>query len=51
MFFFVCKNLSTSIYSRQRDAEKIFADAESENMTGTGYAWIVTEQVNRLLDR
>ena len=25
----------------------IFADAEAENMTGEGYAWIVTEQVER----
>ena len=25
----------------------IFADAEAENMTGEGYAWIVTEQVEK----
>lgn len=30
---------------RKKDAEVIFADAEAENMTGEGYAWIVTEQV------
>ena len=30
---------------RKKDAEVIFANAEAENMTGEGYAWIVTEQV------
>jgi hypothetical protein len=29
---------------RRQDAEKIFAEAEAEKMTGSGYAWIVTEQ-------
>ena len=29
---------------RKKDAEVIFANAEAENMTGEGYAWIVTEQ-------
>ena len=31
--------------SRKKDAEKIFAEAAAQNMTGLGYAWIVTEQV------
>ena len=38
-------------FFRKRDAEKIFANAEAENMTGTGYAWIVTEQVNMKICR
>jgi hypothetical protein len=29
---------------RRQDAEKIFAEAAAEKMTGSGYAWIVTEQ-------
>ena len=32
-------------FDRKQDAEKIFADAARQNMTGDGYAWIVTEQV------
>ncbi|XP_023346842.1 glutamate [NMDA] receptor subunit 1 [Eurytemora carolleeae] len=32
------------LYATKQDAEKIFADAAEQNMTGTGYAWIVTEQ-------
>ena len=32
-------------FYRKQDAEKIFADAARQNMTGDGYAWIVTEQV------
>lgn len=34
----------TPIYSKD-DAEIIFRDAAQLNMTGTGYVWIVTEQV------
>ena len=30
---------------RKKDAEVIFANAKAQNMTGEGYAWIVTEQV------
>ena len=29
---------------RKKDADKIFAEAAAQNMTGLGYAWIVTEQ-------
>ena len=32
---------------RKKDAEKIFAEAAAQNMTGQGYAWIVTEQVSK----
>ena len=32
------------LFNRKKDAEVIFANAEAENMTGEGYAWIVTEQ-------
>jgi len=32
------------LYATKKDAEVIFANAEAENMTGEGYAWIVTEQ-------
>ena len=29
---------------RKKDADKIFEEAAAQNMTGLGYAWIVTEQ-------
>eukprot|EP00090_Calanus_glacialis_P018797 TRINITY_DN29121_c0_g1_i1.p1 TRINITY_DN29121_c0_g1~~TRINITY_DN29121_c0_g1_i1.p1 ORF type:complete len:1142 (-),score=246.94 TRINITY_DN29121_c0_g1_i1:120-3545(-) len=32
------------LYATKKDAEKIFAEAAAQNMTGQGYAWIVTEQ-------
>ncbi|XP_034949812.1 glutamate [NMDA] receptor subunit 1 [Chelonus insularis] len=32
------------MYASQKDAEVIFRDAATLNMTGAGYAWIVTEQ-------
>ncbi len=36
--------MSILFLCRRQDAEKIFAEAEAEKMTGSGYAWIVTEQ-------
>ncbi|GAB6030252.1 Glutamate [NMDA] receptor subunit 1 [Chamberlinius hualienensis] len=32
------------LYASAEDAETIFRDAEELNMTGAGYAWLVTEQ-------
>ena len=33
------------IFCSKKDADTIFQEAASLNMTGHGYAWIVTEQV------
>ena len=32
------------LYANKKDAQQIFSDAKSLNMTGAGYVWIVTEQ-------
>ena len=32
------------LFSSTEDADQIFKDAASLNMTGAGYVWIVTEQ-------
>ena len=33
------------IFFSKKDADTIFKEAAAQNMTGQGYAWIVTEQV------
>ena len=33
-----------SFFNREEDADHIFRDAEALNLTGEGYAWIVSEQ-------
>ena len=33
------------IFCSKKDADTIFQEAAALNMTGHGYAWIVTEQV------
>ena len=46
-FSIVSQKIEQSILVfRKIDAEKIFAEAAAQNMTGLGYAWIVTEQVS-----
>ena len=35
------------VHNREKDAENIYRDAASLNLTGSGYAWIVTEQALR----
>ena len=40
----IALNIIVILIIRKKDAEVIFANAEAENMTGEGYAWIVTEQ-------
>lgn len=32
------------LLKREEDADQIFRDAEALNLTGEGYAWIVSEQ-------
>ncbi|XP_022111987.1 glutamate receptor ionotropic, NMDA 1-like [Acanthaster planci] len=39
-----CRSRVLLLYASEKDATTIFQDAQRLNMTGAGYAWVVTEQ-------